>query len=282
MHPRWGLLLLASAIILATYAVLIETWRRIVIAWGDRLHFGDAARIWAYSNLVRYVPGNTFIQVGAVAELARRQQVSPAAAAGSAAINTIVNIATGFVVALVAGWSAFNALSQGHALLGTLIVALLLAGLLALPGLMPIALSTARRITGREIVPGVLPRRGIYVAIVGNIIAWVMYGLAFQVFVGGILGAAPGTSIEYIAVYASAYVIGYLAFWLPAGVGPRDAAIIDGLSMLGLVAAPAATVVAACARLWTTVLEIVPALFFLARGLRRRPQVTTPSNGSHS
>jgi hypothetical protein len=282
LHPRWALIALSCVVVFATYAVLIETWRRILTAWGETLSFVDAARIWSLANLGRYMPGvNQVFTIGAVAELARRRRISPVAAAGSAVINTAVNIATGFVVALAAGWQAVDRLSGGHASLGIVIVLGLGAGLLLLPVILPQLLVLVRRLTGRDLVLGALPRRAVYHAIVGNVIAWGMYGIAFQCFVCGILGVWTGSTVAYIAVWAVSYVLGYLAILVPAGLFVRESAMINALTLLQLTTLGAAGIVAVSARLWMTVLELVPALLFLAHGTRARPQEPTPSNGAN-
>ncbi len=269
---------LSCVVVLATYAVLIETWRRIIIAWGDHLGFVDAARIWCVSNLGRYVPGKVW-QIGVMAKLARERSVSVSAAAGSAIVNTVVNIATGFVVALIAGWSTADRLTEGHASLGIALAVLLIAGLLMLPALLPWVLRFVRRTTGRTITLGVLPRSAIYLSIVGNVIAWALYGVAFQIFVAGVIGATPGRTSDYIAVYASSYIIGYLALAIPGGAGVREGALIDALVILNLATVGQATVVAVTSRIWLIVFEILPALIFLARGARRPPQRVTARDG---
>src|SRR5215213_1403066 len=57
IRPEWGWIALATSIVLATYLMLIETWRRIVLSTGQKLAFPEAARIWFVSNLGKYVPG---------------------------------------------------------------------------------------------------------------------------------------------------------------------------------------------------------------------------------
>jgi len=57
LEPRWALLGASSLVVLVTYALLIETWRRTVRAWDSELPFRRAARIWCISNLARYLPG---------------------------------------------------------------------------------------------------------------------------------------------------------------------------------------------------------------------------------
>jgi hypothetical protein len=153
--------------------------------------------------------------------------------------------------------------------------------LLLLPSVMPWLLGLVQRTTGRQLGLAVLPRSAIYVSLVGNLVAWTMYGLAFQYFVHGILGHGAGSIADYVAVWSAAYVIGYLALLLPAGVGVREGALVSGLTMLHLAAFGPATVVAISARLWLTVLEILPALIYLARGTRPRPQDTTRRDGSN-
>lgn len=273
---------MSCVIVLAAYAVLIETWRRIIVAWGSSLGFGDAARIWFVSNLVRYLPYNFVFQLGAVAELSRRQQISPVAAAGASVINVIVNIAAGFVIALIAGFRALDKLSGGYALLGLVIASLMLVGLLALPAFLPTLLQLVKRVTGRELVLGALPRSAIYVSLVGNVVAWVLYGVAYQALVVGVIGSARGTMLDYIAVYAAAYVLGYLAFALPAGAGVREGAQTSALPMLGLATFGQAAVVAIAARVWLTALELIPALLFLALGAGRNSSVSTSRHGSNS
>jgi uncharacterized membrane protein YbhN (UPF0104 family) len=274
------MVLLAAVAILLTYLVLIETWRRIVVAWGDSLSFGDAAAIWFVSNLVRYLPWNFVFQLGAYAELARRRRLSPAAATGAAVINQIVNIASGFVIAFLAGFSAVNTLSGGYAWVYLALVSLIFAGLLALPALLPLLVALIRRVTGRELPLAALPRRAIYISLAGNVVAWVLYGVAYRLLTIGVIGSAAGTVGDYIAVYAAAYVIGYLAIALPAGAGVREGVQIDALPALGMATPKQAAVIAVAARALLTVLEIIPGLIFLARGTRLRPQDPIPVDGT--
>src|SRR3954451_8505839 len=37
VHPRWGTIIISSVIALTAHTTLIETWRRMILAWGDRL-----------------------------------------------------------------------------------------------------------------------------------------------------------------------------------------------------------------------------------------------------
>jgi hypothetical protein len=266
--PNWTIIIASGVVVLATYGLLIETWRRILGAWGSGLAFPDAVRIWCVSNLGRYVPGKVW-QIGAMSTMAEAAGVSAVAAAGSAVLNTIINIATGFLVALLAGWRSFDTLSNGNTGIGIALLVVALGGVLLLPTAMPYLLAIARRVTGRALDLGPIPRSAIAISLVGNIVAWLMYGAAFELFVRGVIGQAPGTFADYVTAYAWPYILGYLAIFLPGGIGVRDSALAVALSALKLATPPQAVVVTVTSRLWLTVLELVPGFIYLARGARR-------------
>jgi len=276
---HWEFVLLSGAVVLLTYGVLIETWRRMLAAWGKHLAFGDAVRITCISKLGIYVPGRIW-QVSTMAVMAQQAGISSGAAAASAVVSTAVNIAVGMAIALIAGWRAVDIMSGGHANVGVVLVVIALAGLLALPKLAPPAIAWIQRKTGREPGAAAFPRRAVYIAVAGNVVAWVLYGIAFQLFVRGILGKAPGTTSAYVAAYSASYLIGYLMFVIPGGLGVREGALILAMPALGLATDKQAAVIAVTSRLWLTVLEIVPGLYFWARRTPPPSKETTPRNGS--
>src|SRR5215510_246366 len=169
--PDWRLILAGSAVVWCTFALLIETWRRMLAAWDSTIGFSQAARIWSVSNLARYVPGNIW-QIGAMATMAEGAGVSPVAAAGSAILNTVVNIAVGFLVAIAAGWRSLDRLSHGHVAWGIGLATLALAGVAMLPVVLPYMLRLARRLTGRALAIASIPHRAVYLSVVGNLFAW--------------------------------------------------------------------------------------------------------------
>jgi len=266
-------------VVLLTYALLIETWRRIVVHWDSTnapMHFGfwTAARIWSISNLGRYVPGKVW-QIGAMTTLAKQAGVSPLAAAGSSILNVLVALATGFLVALIAGWRSFDALSRGYTTVGVVLVVVVMAGVLLLPTALPILLDVARRMTGKDFALGTVPHRAVYLAIVGNVFSWLLYGAAFELFVRGVTGQANGRYANYVTAWAWPYIIGYLAFFAPGGLVVREGALTLALGVLQLATPQTALVIAATSRLWLTVTELLPGLTFLALGWGGRRNKST-------
>lgn len=281
VHPRWGILVASAAVTLATYAVLAQTLRVMLAQWNERVSFWRLAHIWSVSNLYRYVPGKVW-QIGAMGVMAQREGVSPLAATGSAMLSTIVNITTGFAVALATGSVALDARYPGSSRVAFALTGVALLGLVALPVAMPSLIAVLRRVTGRDIPIASVPPRVIGFAILGNLISWAMYGLAFQWFAAGIIGVAAGGVSTYIAVFSAAYVLGYIVLFLPAGVGARELSMVAALQAFHLVGSrEEAVLIAAASRLWTSVLELVPGFAFLAvDAWRRRSISSTDSNAS--
>jgi glycosyltransferase 2 family protein len=278
-HPKWGYVAVSGVVFLATYAVLIATWRGMLSAWNAQLPFWDAARIWCVSNLGRYVPGKVW-QIIAMGKMAADRQVSPVAAAGSAILSTVVNIACGMAVAMVTGWQALEAASRGNAEVGAIIIAAVVLGITALPFVTTPITRLVSRVSGREISLGPPPMRAVLIAIVGNMLSWIMYGLAFRLLVVGVVGDASGSFASYVAAYSSSYVLGYLALVLPGGLGARDGALVVVLVALGLTTHAQALLVAVASRLWLTILEIGPGLIFWLMLRRATPTSQHLANGS--
>jgi len=261
----WQSIATATALVLVTYAILIEGWRRVLIAWDSDLPFKDAARIWFLSNLGKYVPGNIW-SLTAMGVMARERGVSAIAAAGSSVIMQMVSLATGTAIVMVTG-----AKLLGQPLLVGAAVLLLVAILLSAPRFLPPMAAWARTMMGRDITPPFVPATSIWTAAVASTLSWLFYGVAFQLFVRGLLGSASGEISSYIAVYTAAYILGFISPIAPAGLGVREFTLAAFMTQLGLANEADAALVAIAARLWLTVVELVPSGLYIATGATRKP-----------
>lgn len=278
LHPGWLVLFAASAIVLATYAMLVETWRRVLAAWDVELGWATAARIWFVSSLGKYIPGGLW-SVAALGVMAKSRGASAVAAAGSSVIINVLNLASGLALVLV-----FGAQIVPHPGLFAIVAIVVVAGFLVAPSMLPWLLATVTRVTGREFDIGTVPRSTVWWSLAGTTIAWCTYGVAFRLFSIAILGhnAVHGGLVLFIAAYTAAYILGFVVPSV-AGLGVREAGIVEAMSHLGLASTSDAIVVALASRLWLTVLEVVPGLIALAaRGSARPPgengQASPPAN----
>jgi len=275
LHPDPTLIALSSAIVFVSYAVLVETWRRTVRAWDSDLAWWDAARIWFISNLARYLPGRVWA-IGAMAVMAQRRGVSPVAAAGSSVIINLVNVLAGFGVVAVTGAEFFEQRAAAVTFAAALAVVLVLA-----PRLLPLLGRLASQLLRRRVDVPALPDRAVWLAAVGCLIAWILYGVAFRIFVAGVIGEAPGGTASYIAAFTGSYLLGYIAVFAPGGLGPREWSLVTALGRLGLAASGLAGIIALTSRIWLTVLEVLPGVLLLAldwaRGARPPSTVHDPN-----
>lgn len=265
---RWPWILASGALFLGAHLVLVQTWRVVLHGWGARIPLVDAMHIFTVSSLARYVPGKLW-QIGAMGMLAQRAGVAPTAAAGSAIISTVANIATGMLVVMLTGWPLVEAAYAGARTTGIAILLVLAGGLALTPLVLPWVLRRLARRTSAAAMPRSFPPRAIVGATVGNLVAWGLYGIAFQLFTIGVLGATGGSTLTFITVYTLSYVFGYLMLFAPAGVGYREAALVLVMPAAGLATVGEAGLIAIASRLWLTMLETIPGMCFLA--FRRIP-----------
>jgi glycosyltransferase 2 family protein len=261
---QWQWILVATALVLLSYLLLIEGWRRVLGAWDSQLPLGPAARIWFLSNLGKYVPGNIW-SLTAMGVMARERGRSALAAAGSSVIMQTVSLATGAAIVMVTG-----AKLLGKPLLVGASVLILVAILLSAPRFLPPLSAWIGGLMGREIVPPTVPPRSIWTAAVATSLSWLFYGFAFELFVRGLLGVSPGEISSYIAVYTAAYILGFISPIAPAGLGVREFTLAAFMTQLGLANEADAALVAIAARLWLTVVELVPSGLYVATGASRK------------
>jgi len=260
LHPAWGLLALSGFVVLISYAVLIETWRRTVVAWGAQIAWTSAARIWFVSNLGKYVPGKVW-QIGAMSLLAEQSGVPAVAAAGSSLVVNLVNLLAGMLVVLLTAAQ----LIPGARVVPMLLIVTVLA--LATPWLLPWIARLASLVLRKPIAEPKVPPSAMFVALVGCMIAWVLYGVAFQLLAAALFGSTSGTTASYIAVFTLSYLAGYVFLFAPGGIGAREDVLQRLIAAAAMHPVPDALLLIVVSRLWLTVLEAAPGLLLLA--LRR-------------
>jgi hypothetical protein len=87
---------------------------------------------------------------------------------------------------------------------------------------------------------------------------WALYAASFWVLALSLqIGGSP---VAVGSAFAAAYVLGYAMIFAPAGLGPREGFLIVFLTPH--VGAAASGVIAIVARVWTTLVEVVPAALF--------------------
>lgn len=274
VHLHWDWLALSSLVVLATYALLVEIWRRVLARSGARVSFASTARVWFVSNLGKYVPGKVW-QLTSMAAMMRRENVSVGIAGSSAIMVAVCNVVAGFLVVLAFGTQSLHALGESARPALIVATAILLVALVLAPITVRWAARVIARLTKRPISLSV-PAKAVWESTAGYVVTWLLYGIAFELFAVSVVGHAGGSWEAYVATFTLSYLVGYLYLPAPGGLGAREWAMSTVFVALKLGTPAEAAVVTLASRLWLTVLEVVPGLLYIVR----RPSGSSSSAGA--
>jgi uncharacterized membrane protein YbhN (UPF0104 family) len=253
----WPWVVLGSLLVLATHAILVQSWRLLLRGCGGALPFGRAVSIWTIASLGKWIPGK-FWQIGAMGSLAGRHGVSPMAATGAAVLGTLINVGTGFCIASVTGAAALDAIRPRLALYARAAAIAFFIGLLALPAVLPQLRDQLARWGRIPTVALHLTARDVLLAALMNAASWIGYGLAFACFVRGVAPEVSGDLTFFVALYSASYLVGFLILFSPGGLGFREAALVALLVGTGTSGPGEATILSLFSRVWLTLLEVLP------------------------
>jgi glycosyltransferase 2 family protein len=247
----WGALSLAG---LGAFMVSTsDAWRRLMLGLGQRLSPRDAFYVMFVSNLAKYLPGGVWTVVGRIG-LAQMRGTAPASTFLSVLLETALQLTAAGIVVLASlpFYSASPLLAQ------PVILALPvgLAVLLVHPRVLDTGLGLVQRLTKRD-VPRLTVSYAFLLRMLGQYtVNWLLLGASFaalgRVLLPGGFGARD--FMVLVGSFSLAWNVGVFAFFLPGGVGVREAALV---MVLGRSFPPAwAAALAIAARIWMTVGEI--------------------------
>ncbi|MFV1987277.1 MAG: lysylphosphatidylglycerol synthase domain-containing protein [Gemmatimonadota bacterium] len=257
--------LLAGATAAAVAALLLtgRLWALLFHQAGGRVSTREAVGAWLGSNLGRYLPGKIWQLTGIAVYLRARGDSGAAGFGTSLALQAVILVTgTGVGVAL-AGRAAGDALDPRLSLaLGVVLLATLH------PRVIDRVIGLGARLLREPAPGGRLSGKTLAQAGAAGIVIWMLYGIGFWCLVHGLV---PGSSLPPLAaagIFAIAYVAGYVVLIAPGGLVVREGAMAALLVAATGIPLGAAAAVAAAARVWTTVAELI-AFGIVVAGLRR-------------
>ena len=255
-------LALATACVLIAYSGFVLVWRRILLRLGGRLGVVDAHRIWYIGNLGRYVPGKV-LQLAGTAYLARAKGVSPVLSVSASLTAQAFLLAAGLAIAA----ATLPELGGGAGGLGaSWPVGLAVAGgllLLVLTPALDAVYRLALRLLGRSEYYQTLPVGEKLRLLLADLAAWLVLGTGFWLFVRAVAPIEADTLLPMIGICAAGYVGGFLAVFVPGGLGVREG--LYALLLGAYVPPSVAVAIAVLARLWLTASELIPVALLVAR-----------------
>lgn len=258
-------LIVATLILLLSLAVSALLWGRMASELaGKEVPAIPAVRIVFAANLGRYLPGKLW-QLAALGVLSRRVDVDGPIGAAAGVIAQVFALSAAAAIGAPAlfGRSGGDATSETLVLVGALAVVLVL---LSIPGIRSRGLELACR-NAEATRPHALGGYGFALRYFGMyFLNWLLYCGSFVIFVQG-LGFPTPDMLPLASAFAGSYLLGYAAFFAPAGIGVREGFLI---AFLRPEVGVGAVGIAILTRLWMTVVELVPAGGLALWEIRRR------------
>jgi uncharacterized membrane protein YbhN (UPF0104 family) len=282
-HPwtvDWSRLALATLCVLVAYSGFVLCWRRILARLGGRLSAVDAHRIWYIGNLARYVPGKV-LQLAGTAYLARAKGVSPVLSVSASLTSQVFVLAAGLVVAAATLPEIGSAAGDLAVLwpIGLAVAVLLL--LVVLSPVLDTIYRLALRLLRRSEYHAMIPVRERLVLLAANLLAWGAFGTGFWLFIRAVAPIEADTLVPMIGICAAGSVGGYLAVFVPGGLGVREG--LYAFLLAAYVPASMAVAIAIFCRLWLTACELLPVSVLVGRyglaDLRGSDPTPRPAHG---
>ncbi len=264
----WPRVLLATGLALAALGFNTMSWRSVMKSVGLQAPLREASGVFLVSQAGKYVPGAVW-PVIAQSEFARAHGVSRA----RATVGSLVAMAVGVVMAAVVGAVALAVFSPGAVVTywwALLIAAVLVVTLIppVLSRLLKIALKVLRR-------QGEVPRiggRALAASAGWSALNWAALGAQAWILIRALGGDASFGLAT--GAFALAWLVGFVVVFAPAGVGPREYALV--LLLGSAVTRPEALAFALLSRFAMTLADAIGLALggFARRSRRAQPDRT--------
>ena len=258
------LLLVAFLLYMLFFAIKVLNWHLILRQFNRSIPFGNSAKIWFGSQTIKYIPGKIWFLVGRF-YLANKELTHPVVFIASF-IEILLMLISGMLIFLI-----FGRLSELVQLPLDLRsdVFILLAVLGALVAIHPFFLQIYQNISSRLFRQ---PRERInlkfqfllmLLLIYG--LNWLLFGFANYLLMLSFSELPIHYLIQIVGIFAISYVIGFLSFLTPGGIGVRESVQVYFLS--GLIPHPITALIAVISRIFWISCEVIGAGIFV--GVRR-------------
>lgn len=250
--------------LMAAYLCGSQGWRAVIAGFGIKIKLHEAFRVVYLANLGRYIPGKVWQVVGMVG-LAKEVQVPPQVALASFALVQGYALPAAFL--LIPATLGLDALPKSMEVMRDILYLFMTATVLLFlflffkPDGLNWALNKILKLFRQEPVqyrPSLQNRLEIFLWYLLN---WTLFGISFHFFLRALLADTSLPFIYSTGAYITGYILGYIAFLSPAGLGIREGVLSAVLAVkLG---GPLAASIAIINRVWITIAEVIITLLAL-------------------
>lgn len=249
---RWWEVALSLIVSLVFVWLTMLAWRVILNDAGDPVKGGPARRIFFVSQVAKYLPGGVWNFVAA-AEMGTDYNISRRRSVTVLLMSMLVSVLTGLALASIALLFGPSGLIDRYWWVLLVIPVLLI---ILYPPVLNVFVNRGLTLLKREGIEKPFSSRAIATAALWATSSWIVAGLQVWLILTG-LGNDPTLETYFLTLggYALAWVVGFLVFFIPAGVGVRE--VVLGASLAGLVPAGDVVVVVLLSRILFTIADLV-------------------------
>ncbi len=258
----WGYVALALIALLVQMGVLALAWGYILNRMGVTLPLRLGAAMWLQAQLARYLPGSVWDIVGRAA-LGRHHAVPLRTVPTGALLEAALQVVSAALVLLLTLVIFPDPSTRPYLRWTVLGVTGVLA--LMLPPFFQRWVNAGLHALKRDPLPIRLGWRHLATLLGLYVLAHMLQGTAFVLFARGVTDL-PWQDMPLLAgSYIGAWLIGYVAFFAPTGIGIREGAFV--ILLANRISFPAAAGMILGFRVWLTLRDLLAALLgFLVRG----------------
>ena len=260
-HPSPGVMLIAASLLMMAFVLFFKSWHILLQKNNDRLSSREHYIRWGISLLGKYIPGKIWHGIGRI--YLYRDHTSSHWEIGTQYVAELLLTlsAAAFIVTLFLWWEprSTNELRWGTTLLTLILLITSISPLLIyLVRYLQYWSKSSARIE-------VIPIRQLGVSFILLNLAYLFLGSSFFTLVSSSIELSPTRAASLIAGLCFSGIAGIAAFFLPAGLGAREAAMVWFLSSFFTLGE--SLLLALLARIWLTLgeLTVISLAFFMRK-----------------
>lgn len=251
--------LLAASLLLMQVVLYAQSaiWSTLVGFFGKTISYNKAFKIAYLAQLGRYLPGRIWQLFGMI-YLAGKQGISKEEATVSFLLSQLFATPPGLLIVVVYLFMLETAAKyHNYIAFAWIAVGTMLAFIVVFlkPAWFRACINFAVRLLRQTPVEFRLEKKLGLQVLFFYFVTWNLYGVSFYLFLKSILPGYDFGLIEIIGAWTLAYLVGYWAIVLPAGIGAREAALI--ILLAPIIGADRAGIAVIGARLWSMVGEVI-------------------------
>ena len=253
-------------ILIFVYVLSVFVWILLLKFLGESIKFKQALYIVSVSQISRFIPGKIWPIMGKV-YLGDKIGIKKGKILLSVALENIIGLIAVISIALLVVYSRINL--KSFLRLDILVLILLFCVILMHPSVIQYALKLISKLTKRQIMTLNLKYTQLLLILLFHICIGFAQCIGFFFLLRSMYFISTALILPISGIYMLSYLIGFLSFVTPGGLGVKEGALSVLLTMY--IPASFAIMIALVSRLWTLVPEILfllVSLIFLRKNFK--------------